>query len=146
MLVYLSGGMSGLNYDEQLAWRNKFIKSMLFRTGANVDVKFFNPPLYYSPNQPYHKSEREVMEYELDRLRKSDVVIVNFNIPKSIGTAMEVAVARENRIPIIGVNELNKSLHPWLVESCLRICGTMDEAEKYLTDYFLLGRGTKYKV
>jgi hypothetical protein len=59
---------------------------------------------------------------------------------------MEVAVARENRIPIIGVNELNKSLHPWLVESCLRICGTMDEAEKYLTDYFLLGRGTKYKV
>lgn len=41
MLVYLSGGMSGLNYDEQLAWRNKFIKSMLFRTGANVDVKFF---------------------------------------------------------------------------------------------------------
>lgn len=146
MIVYLSGGMSGLNYDEQLAWRNKFIKSMLFRTGANVDVKFFNPPLYYSPNQPYHKNEREVMEYELDRLRKSDVVIVNLNIPKSIGTAMEVAVARENRIPIIGINELNQSLHPWLVESCLRICGTIDEAEKYLTDYFLLGRGTKYKV
>lgn len=65
-------------------------------------LSFFNPPLYYSPNQPYHKNEREVMEYELDRLRKSDVVIVNFNIPKSIGTAMEVAVARENRIPIIG--------------------------------------------
>ena len=137
MIVYLSGGMSGLTYAEQLLWRNKFISGVLRKIGTDSDVRFFNPPLYYSPSKPFHKSEREVMEYELGVLRKSDVVVVNFNIPESIGTAMEVAVARELKIPIIGVNELNKQ---WLSESCLRMCGTFDEAEEYIVDYFVLGK------
>lgn len=140
MFVYLSGGMSGLTYAEQLSWRNKFISGVLRKIGTDSDVRFFNPPLYYSPSKPFHKSEREVMEYELGVLRKSDVVVVNFNIPESIGTAMEVAVARELKIHIIGVNELNKQLHPWLSESCMRMCGTFDEAEEYIVDYFVLGK------
>ena len=136
MLVYLSGGMGGLTYTEQLSWRNKFISGVLCKLGTDSGVGFFNPPLYYSPSKSLHKSEREVMEYDLGVLRKSDVVVVNFNIPESIGTAMEVAVARELKIPIIGVNALNKQLHPWLSESCMRMCETFDEAEEYLVDYF----------
>ena len=50
---------------------------------------------------------------------------------------MEVAIARENRIPIVGLNENDYNLHPWLVESCVRICDTMDELVNYVTDYFL---------
>lgn len=136
--IYLSGGMSGLTIEEQMKWRNRFKNAV--RYGEYEPIKnpiFFSPPDYYSPSTDAHKSEREAMEFELANLRKSDLVVVNFNIPRSIGTAMELMVAKENKIPVIGLRENNVELHPWLIECCTRVCDDFRELVEHVVEFYL---------
>ena len=142
MQIYLSGGMSGLTYVEQMRWRYD-ITSVILDKCDNHDIRpypnFFSPPEYYRVGESLHKSEREVMEFDLYKLRTSDLVIVNFNSPNSIGTAMELMLARELRIPIVGLLEdEDANLHPWLVECCGRIFSNLDELSDYVVLYYLL--------
>lgn len=137
--IYLSGGMTGLNLQEQIGWRNRFKDAINIQFKNEISKKpiIFNPPNYYLPNTDYHKSEKEVMEFELAQLRKSDVVVVNFNKPDSIGTAMELILAKENRIPIIGLCNDEKYLHPWLIECCTRICNNFRELVEHIVNFYL---------
>lgn len=136
--IYLSGGMSGLTEEEQTVWREKIRNAVVFE-----DYKYEKKPYFFDPTQHYsifkseHKSEREAMEYDLYKLRNSDLVIVNFNAPNSIGTTMELALAKEHRIPVIGINTDGKELHPWLVECCTRMCDSLREAVDHVINYYL---------
>lgn len=136
--IYLAGGMTQLPFDDQTAWRQKVRDAILYG-GYDYDFKpiFINPVQYYNFEEPSHKSEREVFEFDLHKVRTSDLVIVNFNDPRSIGTAMELAIAKENKIPVVGLNKDNKELHPWLKECCTRICDDMHELVEYVVEYFL---------
>ena len=136
--IYLSGGMSGLTFEEQSKWRSKITDAVLFG-GYEYEKKpiFFNPVGYYNFYEKKHKSEDEIMEFDLYNLRKSDLVIVNFNDEKSIGTAMELMLAKELHIPIIGLNKDGKEIHPWLECSCNRICNDMWELVSHIVDFYL---------
>lgn len=136
--VYLSGGMSGLSFDEQRKWRRKVQNAILYG-GYDCEVKpaFFDPTNYYTLEELVHKSEREAMEFDLNALRKSDLVIVNFNAPNSLGTAMELMLAYEYRIPVIGLNTDGIDLHPWLIECCTRICDDMYELVGHVVEFYL---------
>lgn len=135
--IYLAGGMSGLPFEEQVEWRNQFRNAIKYNYEPTKSYDIFSPPDYYSPSTDVHKSEREVMEFELAHLRKSDVVVVNFNVPESLGTAMELMAAKENKIPVVGLNKNGTVLHPWLVECCTRICDNMRELVEYVTNFYL---------
>lgn len=136
--IYLSGGMTGLSYDDSIKWRNKIKDAIKFGDyNLGKTPIFFNPPEFYSPEHNYHKSQREAMEFDLYELRNSNVVIVNFNAPNSIGTAMELMLAKEYHIPVIGINKDGYDLHPWLLECCTRICDSMAECVEYIAEYFL---------
>lgn len=134
--IYLSGGMSNLSLNEQLAWRVEF-QHLADGFDSEHHIECFIPPYYYNYVDKMPESEREAFEYDLYRLRHSDVVVVNFNVPKSIGTAYEIAVARENRIPIIGINKTEEEIHPWLIESCLKVFNTIESAAKYVGEYLI---------
>lgn len=134
---YMAGGMSNLSHEEQFGWRLNIQQSINCLL-LNCNTYFFIPPYYYRPDGNYHKSEREAMEFDLYNLRSSDVVIVNFNTPSSIGTAMELAIAKELRIPVIGLNEDGKELHPWLTECCTRICETKTELIDHIKNFYLI--------
>lgn len=136
--VYLAGGMQNLSFEEQTRWRNQVKDAILFG-GYDYDFKpiFINPVNYYNFEEPSHKSEKEVMEFDLHKVRTSDIVVVNFNDPQSLGTAMELAIAFENRVPVIGLNKDGFDLHPWLVECCSRICDDMYELVEYIVEYYL---------
>lgn len=134
--IYLSGGMSNLSLDEQLSWRIKF-QHLADSFVSEYHIECFIPPYYYNYEDRMPETEREAFEYDLYRVRHSDVVVVNFNVPKSIGTAYEIAVARENRIPIVGINTTNEELHPWLVESCLKVFPSIESAAKYVEEYLI---------
>lgn len=136
--IYLCGGMSGLSLDEQLKWRKQIQDAIRF-SDCTISKKpvFFSPPDYYSPVTSEHKSEREAMEFDLNNLRKSDLIIVNFNVPNSIGSAMELMLAKELHIPVIGLNKDKYKLHPWLIESCTRICDTMGELINHVQTFYL---------
>ena len=138
---YLAGGMSGLSREEQGGWRwevQKRIRDEEYKFGYEYEPVFFNPMIHYNLFDDEHKTEREPFEFDLFNLRNSDVVIVNFNSPQSIGTAMELAVAKEYKKPIIGLNENGYELHPWLIECCTRICDTMDELIEHVINFYLV--------
>lgn len=147
MKIYMAGGMTGFSLEEQMKWRNQITKAIKF--GEYDLIKnpvFFSPPDYYSPTSissdmseiQRKQYEHEAMEFELNQLRKSDLVIVNFTNPKSIGTAMELMLAKEYRIPIVGLNKDGTELHPWLIECCTKIFENMRELVDYVVQFYLM--------
>ena len=136
--IYLSGGMSGMSIEEQTKWRKRFCDAIKY---GDFDYEknpiFFDPTYHYSMFEQEHKSEREIMEYDLNALRKSDLVVVNFNSPKSIGVAMELMLAKECRIPVIGLQQSDVTLHTWLVECCTRICDDFRELVSHVINFYL---------
>lgn len=138
--IYLCGGMSGLSQAEQSKWRWNVIKGIEDGDkyyGYKYEPDFFNPMVYYNLTDNEHKLEREPFEFDLYNLRNSNLVIANFNAPGSIGSAMEIAIAFENRIPVVGLNKNGYELHPWLEESCIRMCDNMDELIEHVALYYL---------
>ena len=140
--IYLSGGMSSISLEKMTKWRNQFQNAIKYGDYSHYEDYekkpiFFDPTQYYLPTESFHKSEREAMEFDLNALRRSDLVIVNFNAPQSLGTAMELILAKELHIPVIGLNEGKEKLHPWLLECCTRICDNMKELIAHVVDYYL---------
>ena len=137
MFVYLAGGMTGLSFEESNEWR-VYIKDKLGTHYDNFGVECVNPQDYYNLfDDTAYDSEREVMEFDLHKLRGSDLVIVNFNSVYSLGTMAEIAIAYELKIPIIGLNENNNELHPWQKEMCNKIFTDIDELIEYVDFYYL---------
>lgn len=135
--IYLSGGMGNLSFEEQSKWRSQIINAIKYNHECEKKPIFFNPVDHYNFTEVRYKSEREVMEFDLNALRKSDLVIVNFNDPKSVGTIAELAIAYEHRIPILGINKDNKELHSWLECFCNRIFDNIRSLVEYTVEFYL---------
>lgn len=136
--IYLSGSMCGSTWEEQTKWRRQVRDAILY---GDYDYKkkaeFFDPTQYYNFEEVRHKSELEAMEFDLYNLRNSNLVVVNFNNVTSIGTAMELMLAKELHIPVIGLNKDSTELHPWLECCCNRICDNMRELVSHIVDFYL---------
>ena len=136
--IYLSGGMSSLNFEEQSKWRKQVQDAIKFGDyDCEKKAAFFNPVNYYNFQEMRHRTEREIMEFDLNGLRNSDLVIVNFNDEKSIGTAMELMLAKERNIPVIAFGANGKEIHPWLLECCTRVCDDIREVVEHTVDFYL---------
>lgn len=139
--IYLSGGMMSFGsdkFEESNNWR-EYCKKALECYDCDYKVKVFNPNIYFSfkPNAPKYSSESEVMSFDLYNLRKSDLLIVNYNDKKSLGTMSEVAIAYDRHIPIIALNRDCGQLHPW--QECMpeRIFNDIDDMVDYIEDFYL---------
>lgn len=135
--VYLSGGMGGLSFEEQSKWRNQVTNAIKENYDCAKKPVFFNPVNYYNFTDVRYKTQREVMQFDLNALRNSDLVIVNFNDPSSLGTCAELAIAYEMKIPIIGINKDGNELHPWLECFCDRMCDSLREAVEHVVAFYL---------
>lgn len=139
--IYLAGGMCNLDFEEQKKWRDLINEDLHIYNKFNLNEKYnlniLKPTDFYNFEKVEYKSQKEIMKFDLNLVRNSDLIIVNFNDPKSIGTAMELLLANENHIPVIGLNEGNKKLHPWLIECCTRICDTYDELIEHIGRFYL---------
>ena len=106
---------------------------------SNGKVKCCNPNEHYNFLNVDYESQREVMEYDLHRVRNSDLIITNFNAPGSIGSACEMAIAHEKKIPIIGLceNGEKEDIHPWLKEFCNRIFSDREELITFVAQHYI---------
>ena len=138
--IYLCGGMGKFgkdNFDAGNNWR-KYCKYTLENFESNKNVTVINPNDYFNfLEEPRYASEREVMEFDLYKLRSSDLIIINFNDKYSLGSMAELAIAYERRIPVIGLDIDNQELHAWQVEMCNRIFNNVDEMLDYVEDFYL---------
>ena len=135
--VYLSGAMGSLSFEEQNKWRKQIMEAITYNYDCEKKPHFFNPVNYYNFEETRHRSEREVMEFDLNAVRNSDLLVVNFNDPKSIGTAMELMLAKEKNIPIIGFGVNGQAIHPWLLECCTRVCESLKETVEHIVNFYL---------
>lgn len=139
--IYTCGGMGKFgkeHFDEANAWR-LYCKKVLEGYDCDYKVKVINPNDYFSFRDapPLYKTENEVMELDLHKLRNSDLVIVNFNDMWSLGSMAELAIAYEKRIPIIGLDVDKQELHPWQKCMCQRIFHNMNDMLDYIEDFYL---------
>ena len=139
--IYLAGGMGKFgkdNFEESNKWR-KYCEDILKRYDWNCNLEVINPNSYFNflDKPPRYSSEREIMEFDINKVRNSDLIICNFNDQKSLGTMAEIAIAYERRIPVIGLNEDFDELHPWQIEMCTRIFNNIDEMLDYVEDFYL---------
>lgn len=138
--VYLAGGITGLSRKEANDWRFEFYKRILEGDsyyGYKYKLDVFNPVIYFSPFEQLHDTEREAMDFDLNHLRKSDLIVVNFNDAGSLGTMAELAIAYDRRIPVVGLCEDRQSLHTWQIEMVDRFFENMDDLIKYLVNFYL---------
>lgn len=125
------------DYRESNDWR-LFLKSALENISNTYKVVCINPNDHFNfENETDYVSQREIMEYDLHRVRNADLVIVNFNDPKSLGTMAEIAISYERKIPIIGLNINKEELHPWQIEMCNRIFEDEENLILYITKHYL---------
>jgi nucleoside 2-deoxyribosyltransferase len=139
--IYLCGGMGKFgkeNFDEGNLWR-RYCQKTLESYECDFLVKTINPNNYFNfKDEPRrYKSEREIMEFDINKVRNSDLIIVNFNDMYSLGSMAELAIAYERRIPVIGLNETKQNLHHWQIEMCIRIFDDIDELLDYVEDFYL---------
>lgn len=125
-------------FDVGNNWRTN-CKNILEEFEGNYNVRVINPNDYFNFKEepPVYKTQREVMEFDLNKVRNSDLIIVNFNDMYSLGTMSEIAIAYEKKIPIIGLDTENQNLHPWQVEMTNRIFNNIDEMLEYIKNYYL---------
>ncbi|MDF2950433.1 MAG: Nucleoside 2-deoxyribosyltransferase [Anaerocolumna sp.] len=136
--IYTCGGMSGLDWNSQNAWRST-VKEYLERVECPYRVVVLNPCDYYNFETITHRTEKEVMNFDLNLVRKSDLLLVNFNNPNSIGSAIELFAAYDKHIPVVAICEGNElEIHPWLLEYVDRMFYTMKDALKYIKSFYLV--------
>jgi hypothetical protein len=128
--------MSGLTLDEQVQWRST-CKEWLESRESNYHVNCINPCNFFNFFDKKHKTEKEIMNYDLNHVRTSNLLLTNFNSPNSIGSAIEMYLAKELHIPVIGVNENNYEIHPWILECVDRMFDNMKDALEYINDFYL---------
>ena len=138
--IYLAGGMSKFNkdkFDEGNNWR--VVLKNVFENNEKMHVTVINPNDYFNfkDNPPQYRSQREVMEFDLNKVRNSDLIIINYNDMYSLGTMAELAIAYEHRIPVIGFDEQKQELYPWQVEMTNRIFDDIQELIDYVKCFYL---------
>lgn len=140
--IYLCGGMGKFgkdNFHKGNNWRT-YCKSILKKYECDYKVRVTNPNDYFSfaDDPPEYQSQREIMEFDLNRVRNADLLIVNFNDMYSLGSMSEIAIAYEKKIPIVGINLDNQGLHPWQIEMCNRIFGDINQSIDYVKKKYLI--------
>ena len=127
--VYLSGAMSDIPKNDSTVWRH-YVKVQL------PELSFFNPWDHWDFDME-NVEEREAMNFDLWQLRRSDLVVVNFNYVKSLGTMAELAIAYDRGIPILGIATGNDPLHPWQTSMCQKLFSDVDSCIEYLREHYV---------
>ena len=134
--IYLGGGMMNLSQEEQEQWRNDFTKRI---ESAETTYKpiVCNPCTYFSYINPSHQSEKQIARFDLHKVRNTDVLVMNFNDFRSLGSMAELAIAYDRLLPVVGINEDNIELHGWQIEFCDVIFDSVEKAADYVIEYHL---------
>lgn len=140
--IYTAGKMSGLTLEQQMQWRTELEYKL--RKFSEVKIEFIHPPLFYNYEKTYHKSEAEIKEWELNKIRECDIVVVNLDgIGSSVGTHFELGFINamnmfgNKHIYVIGIGD-TENLYSWIELSTLRIEPDVDSACQYINDYLLV--------
>lgn len=139
--MYLAGKMSGMTLEEMNAWRLRAVELL----GEFYHI--INPCDYYTVDadrtvypdggKEFNITELEVKEYDLWAVEHSDIILVNFDYPDSIGTAIEIHMAHEVwKKPVIAFGGASAYIHPWVRFCATKRCETVEDAVDYIHKFY----------
>ena len=134
-IIYLAGAITGIDQNQCRGWRDEV--ALNIQTVTKNKWHCFDPCEHMNEFGEVITPEAS-LRYDLDHLRHSRLIIASFEFSqKSTGTLIELGVAYENNIPIIGYNPNFLELHPWITAICQHICSTREGLYQYLCDHYL---------
>jgi hypothetical protein len=138
-IIYEAGKMSGISIEEMTTWRNEFkleFKNRCEKEDISNPFNIVSPTDFYSFEEKKHKTEREVMDYDLWLIKNSTLIVVNLDYPNSLGTAIELYEGNKHcGIPVIGFGTTEN--HPW-IEECVTVkFNTMNEVINYIFEFYI---------
>ena len=132
--IYLAGQMTGLTFAEMNGWREEATKLL---TSASDKIHIANPCLYYNFEiDPTSFTDYECKVFDLWLVENCDLVLVNLNYPKSIGTAIEMELASRWNKPVIAFGT-REDVHPWMKLCVTKWCKTMEEAVEHILIFYV---------
>ena len=140
--IYLAGKMSGLNKNDYCKWRSELTDALIdkaFLVGSSIQI--INPTDYFDFEDMDRHLEKEVMQFDLNMVRQSDIVIVNVNgVSSSIGTAIELYEANRLNIPVIAYTDrdVEDDIHPWIENCFSTVQMSKDELIDYIRDFYMV--------
>lgn len=149
LTIYLAGRMGGLTKTEYNTWREVLRKKLeIAAECCNSIIQVINPADYFDFDNMEDHTDKEIMQFDLNMVRQSDIVIANINgINKSIGTAIEVYEANRLNIPVIAYSDvldgkkgdIFDKIHPWIKE-CLttNLMFHADDVVQYVKDFYMV--------
>lgn len=143
LTIYLAGKMSALTKDEYMKWRGLLTSELSDTANINgANIQIINPATYFDFDNMDRHLEKEAMQFDLNMVRQSDIVIANVDgISDSIGTAIEVYEANRLNIPVIAYTYsgvVNDTIHPWIQECLSTVQMTTYELIDYVRDYYMV--------
>lgn len=133
--IYLAGGIQDINPNDARSWRDKLANNIYDVTQGTWHC--FDPCDHMNEFGEVIDAH-ESLNYDLDHLRHCRIMIASFEFTqKSTGTLIELGVAYECGIPIIGYNPENVELHPWINAICTHICTSEAGLYQFLCDHYL---------
>ncbi len=142
LTIYLAGKMSGLNKNDYCKWRSELTDALIdksFLVGSLIQI--INPTDYFDFDDMDRHLEKEVMQFDLNMVRQSDIVIVNVSgVSSSIGTAIELYEANRLNIPVIAYTEgdVADDVHPWIENCFSTVQMSKDELIDYIRDFYMV--------
>ena len=142
LTIYLAGKMSGLNKNDYCKWRSELTDALIdksFLVGSSIQI--INPTDYFDFDDMDRHSEKEVMQFDLNMVRQSDIVIVNVSgVSSSIGTAIELYEANRLNIPVIAYTDIDVAddVHPWIENCFSTVQMSKDELIDYIRDFYMV--------
>ena len=129
-VIYLSGPIMDEHEGSAREWREEAKKLLgdSFRTLDPMRRKFVDRQV---------DSANEIVEFDLQDVRDSDLLLVNYN-RASIGTAMEVFYAAHDQGKfVVAFSPLPfAECSPWMARFCTKILPDLESACSYIVNHF----------
>lgn len=142
LTIYLAGKMSGLCKNDYCGWRHELTDALIDKAYLVCSkIQVINPSDYFDFDNMDRHLEKEVMQFDLNMVRQSDIVIVNVNgASSSIGTAIELYEANRLNIPVIAYTEgdVADDIHPWIENCFSTVQMNKDELVDYIHDFYMV--------
>jgi len=128
--IYLCGPIMDCKGGETKDWRTR-AKERLAGRFILLD------PMRRSFRDNEIDSSNEIVEFDLQDIRDSDLVLVNYSKP-SVGTSMEVFYASHDlgKFVVAFSPQEFKNCSPWMVRFCTKITPDLDSALAYIERHF----------
>ncbi|MBN2325849.1 MAG: nucleoside 2-deoxyribosyltransferase [Candidatus Omnitrophica bacterium] len=128
--IYLCGPIMGEVQGEARQWREEAKRTL------SENYRLLDPMRRdFKDNEV--DSANEIVEFDLQDIRDSDILLVNYCKP-SIGTAMEVFYAAhdQGKFVVAFSNFPFADCNPWMVKFCTKILPSLEEAISYIKRHF----------